>query len=259
MIERKLEFLMGAATEEGCRESGPLLITAATEREISQLVRETGGVRIAGDEPRPVWESDFAGHRLVLAITGIGKVNTASAVTSLLITHRPSLIINTGCGGAYPETGIGVGELAIATAEIYGDEGVLTAGGWHSLELIGIPSVERRGTRYANEFPLSLVAAEKAFQLGMSLNLPIRRGKFVTVSTCSGTAARGEELFRLFGGICENMEGAAVAHVALLYGVDAMEVRGISNMVEDRDLSRWDIPLAAEMAQRFLLKYLENY
>ena len=250
---------MATTAEKGIKGAGPLLITAATEREIAQLVRETGGVPASGAEPRPVWECEFAGHRLVLAITGIGKVNTASSVTSLIATHRPSLIINTGCGGAYPETGMRVGELAIATAEIYGDEGVLTADGWHSLELIGIPSVERLGNRYANEFPLSLEAAQKAFQLGTSLDLPVRRGKFITVSTCSGTAERGAELFRLFGGICENMEGAAVAHVALLYGVDALEVRGISNMVEDRDLSRWDIPLAAEMAQRFLLRYVENY
>ncbi len=259
MIDAKRESVMGAAINEGRKGVGPLLITAATDREIAQLVRETGGVLAPGTEPRPVWECEFAGHRLVLAITGIGKVNAASSVTALVAGYRPSLIINTGCGGAYPETGIRVGELAIATSEIYGDEGVLTADGWHSLELIGIPSVERRGNRYANEFPLSLEAAEKAFQLGMSLNLQIRRGKFVTVSTCSGTAVRGAELYRLFNGICENMEGAAVAHVALLYGVDALEVRGISNMVEDRDISRWDIPLAAEMAQRFLLKYLENY
>ena len=250
---------MAKIAGKGRKGAGPLLVTAATEREIAQLVRETGGVPASGTEPRPVWECEFAGHRLVLAITGIGKVNAASSVTALVTGYQPSLIINTGCGGAYPETGMRVGELAIATAEIYGDEGVLTADGWHSLELIGIPSVERLGNRYANEFPLSLEAAQKAFQLGASLNLPIRRGKFVTVSTCSGTAVRGTELFRLFGGICENMEGAAVAHVALLYGVDALEVRAISNMVEDRDLSRWDIPLAAEMAQRFLLKYLENY
>jgi hypothetical protein len=28
-------------------------------------------------------------------------------------------------------------------------------------------------------------------------------------------------------------------------------------MVEDRDLARWDIPLAVEMAQRFVHRYLK--
>ena len=92
MIEPKLESVMEPATEEGCRDGGPLLITAATEREIAQLVRETGGVPVVGNEPRPVWECEFAGHRLVLAITGIGKVNAASAATLVLERFAPRLL-----------------------------------------------------------------------------------------------------------------------------------------------------------------------
>ena len=47
-----------------------------------------------------------------------------------------------------------------------------------------------------------------------------------------------------WGAVCENMEGAAAAHVSLLYGVPFAEARGISNIVEDRDRSRWDINTA---------------
>jgi futalosine hydrolase len=236
----------------------PIIVTAATEREIDQLVREIKAQPLAGASPRKIWQGKIGDCPILLALTGIGKVNAGSTATSLIEKFRPRLLVNTGCGGAYGQSGLQVGELAVATAEIYGDEGVLTTDGWHSLELIGIPAVERKGNRYSNEFPLSLEAAGKAFQLAISLGLPIRRGKFITVSTCSGTALRGAELFGRFRGICENMEGAAIAHVALLYEVDCLEVRGISNMVEDRDLVRWDIPLAVEMAQRFLHKYLKQ-
>ena len=90
------------------------------------------------------------------------------------------------------------------------------------------------------------------------MGLTMGRGRFVTVSTCSGTRSRGEELQRRFGAICENMEGAAAAQVSMRYGIDCLEVRGISNMVEYRDLSRWDIPLAVEKTQRFLLRLLET-
>ena len=235
-----------------------IIVTAATERELSQLVREARATPAQGAGPRAVWEGALGNARLILAVTGIGKVNAAAATTSLIERFQPRLMINTGCGGAYAESGLRVGDLAVATSEVYGDEGVLTVDGWHSLELIGIPAVERKGNRYANEFPLSLEAAEKAFQLAISLGLSIRRGKFITLSTCSGTSERGSELYRRFGGICENMEGAAVAHVALLYEVDCLEIRGISNMVEDRALARWDIPLAVEMAQRFLVRHLQQ-
>jgi futalosine hydrolase len=54
---------------------------------------------------------------------------------------------------------------------------------------------------------------------------------------------------RRTGGICENMEGAAVAQVCALHGVPFLEVRGISNHTGDRDLSRWDVRKGAEIAQ----------
>ena len=35
-----------------------------------------------------------------------------------------------------------------------------------------------------------------------------------------------------------------------------VELRGVSNLVEDRDLSRWNIPLAVERAQKFALQFI---
>jgi futalosine hydrolase len=236
----------------------PVVIVASVERELSQLVRELNAEVVDDPLGRRIWRAQSSLSPLYLAVSGIGKVNAAVATTLLLERFSPGLIINIGCGGAYRESGLQVGSLAVATAEVYGDEGVLTVDGWHSLELIGIPSVERKGNRYSNEFPLSMQAAGRVFQFASSLGLPVKRGKFITVSTCSGTTHRGDELCRRFGGICENMEGAAIAHVSLLYDTPCLEVRGISNMVEDRDISKWDIPLSVEMVQRFLFKCIER-
>jgi len=236
----------------------PVLITASVEKELSLLVRELGATLIEDTGPHTVWKADLPARTICLALTGIGKVNAAIVSTHMIERFRPSLVVNTGCGGAYSGSGLCVGDLAVATVEIYGDEGVLTVDGWHTLEIIGIPSVERKGNRYSNEFPLSMEQSAKVFQFASSLCLPVKRGKFVTISTCSGTSLRGDELEKRFGGICENMEGAAVAHAALLYDTPFLEVRGISNMVEDRDISKWDIPRSVEMVQRFLFRCLER-
>lgn len=237
----------------------PIVIIAATALELSLLIRSLGSRQFVGSGGRETYLGEFGPTKVVLAVAGIGKVNTAARLTSLLENFRPRLVINTGCGGAYPGSGLQVGDIAVASAEIYGDEGVLTPAGWKSLEAIGIAALEHGGTRYFNEFPLALLPAEQAVQLGSVLGITVRRGRFVTVSTCSGTTERGDELVRRFDAICENMEGAAAVHIATGYGVDCLEVRGISNLVEDRDLSRWNIPLAAEKAQRFILKFLEAY
>ncbi len=234
----------------------PVIVTAATHGEISLLIAGLEEGRRLSVGRREVHEGMLEGRTVLLALTGIGKVNAASATTALLERFTPELLINIGCAGAYPESGLAMGDLAMATAEVFGDEGVMAPDGWHSLELIGIPAVARNGEEYYNRFPLAGWAAEKAALVAAATGSFLHQGDFVTVSSVSGTAGRGAELFRRFGGICENMEGGAVAQVASLYGVDCMEIRGVSNLVEDRDLARWNMPLAAERAQRFVLQFI---
>ena len=240
--------------------SGTVVISAATHGELSLMLKALGGRTVETAGAIPVWEADTDTVRAVLAVTGMGKINAAAATSVLIERHKPKLYINTGCAGAFPESCLAIGDLALAAVEVCADEGVITPTGWLSYDDLRIPAVERKGKRYFNEFPLSLAAAERAVRLATALGITLIRGKFVTVSTCSGTAKRGRDLYERFDGpLCENMEGAAVAQVALRYGVDCLEVRGVSNLVEDRDLSRWDIPLAAERVQRFLLKFLASW
>jgi futalosine hydrolase len=54
-----------------------------------------------------------------------------------------------------------------------------------------------------------------------------------------------------FDAICENMEGAALARVSQEFGIPFLELRAISNMVENRDQSAWQIREAAEKAAIF--------
>lgn len=237
----------------------PILVISSVIQEISHLVDSLSCVPVTTGGGVEVHAGRVGSRTVILAASGIGKVNAASATASLILQWRPRLVISTGCAGAFPEAGLRIGDLAIAVSELFGDEGVITPEGWKDLQCIGIPLLELKGERYFNEIPLSFSVAEKAGQLASALDIPLRRGRFLTVSTCSGTSLRGRELYERFTPVCENMEGAAVALVALQHGIDCLEVRGISNMVEDRDLSGWNIPLAVGQAQRFLLKFLEGY
>jgi futalosine hydrolase len=236
-----------------------IVVAAATAMEISLLVRMMGARGSMVQGPRETYEGECRGKRIILAITGMGKVNTASALTDLIGRFSPKLLINTGCAGAYVGSALSIGDLAIATAEIYGDEGVFTPSGWKPLDCIGIPLFKTKEKIYFNELPFSDSLVEKAVRFAEEHGIPLRKGKFVTVSSCSGTAVRGEELSNRFEAICENMEGAAAAHVSIMYEIDFMEIRGISNVVEDRDLSRWDIARAAENAQRFIHAFIESF
>lgn len=186
---------------------------------------------------------DDAGVQLVQM--GIGPVNAAHSVTLAIANGRPRAIMVCGIGGAYPSSGLRVGDVACAELEIYGDLGAQSPGGFLDMRALGFPVVATASAPLFNELPLQLFPAD-------------RRVKFVTVSTCTGTRAAAAELESRTGGAVENMEGAAVAHVAQLHGIPVGEVRGISNIVTDRDKSTWKLSEAAEAAQHALLDWLAN-
>ncbi len=234
----------------------PIVVTASTMMELSELVRGTAALPVSGVGHLQLFRGALGEREILLATTGIGKVNAASAATLLLERFSPELLVNTGCGGAFPGCGLCVGGLAVADSECLADEGVQTPEGWRGLDLIGIPVFEGGGERIFNRIPLDAGLVREALECARKGGCRAVAGPFLTVSTCSGTSAKGEELLQRFPGVCENMEGGAVAQVALCYGVPLLEVRGISNMVEDRDLARWDLRRAVSEAQSLVLSFL---
>lgn len=233
----------------------PTLIMAAVPRELALLNAALEDV-VVTTGAFPASEGFIGPSRLVCCAAGIGKANAAAASAVLIEQYQPRRIIITGCGGAYPGSGLAVGDLAIASEELFGDEGTVTPRGWLDLKQMGLPLLQLGEQNWYGTIPLALHETEKVLQLADSHGLRLTRGRFVTVSTCSGTKERGLELARRYQAICENMEGAAISLNALRYGVPCLEIRGISNLVEDRDLSRWEIDRAVESAQRLVIKVI---
>lgn len=199
---------------------------------------------------RPAVTGTIGGTPVVVLTGGMGKTNAAQSLTALLEHHDIRAVVGFGVAGAYAVSELAVGGLAVASSEIYADEGVETPVGWMSTESIGIPLAASGAGDLFNEFPVDPARLELAVRRLEGDGFSVAVGRFTTVSCCSGTAARGRELAARFDAICETMEGAAYAHVAALYGVPFLELRGISNLVEDRDRSRWRLADAAEVAAR---------
>jgi len=243
----KLDFLLISATK--------------LEQDPVRAQMEVSGT----DHPlaRPWHLGSLNGKSVLLIEGGVGQVNTAAAVTLALTRHDPDIILQFGVGGAYLRSGLDVGDLAIATEECYGDTGVLTPDGWMDLEGMGFPMLPARPGAHGrphsqplyNRIPLDATRTEMIRQRvknGMEGETAcgIAAGPFVTVQQCSGVQAVGDTLAARYGGICENMEGAAAAHVSAASDIPFVEIRGISNRVVDRDLSQWDLPLAIRRCQQ---------
>ncbi len=240
-----------------------IALIAAVPLETTLLRRFLSPCEVRNCSGRDLYLGTLSGLSVTLLHSGIGKANAASATSSLLGFFRPTAVIVVGCGGAFPGSGLNVGDLAIASEEIYGDEGVLTPDGFLDMQDLKLPLVKRNGNSFFNRYPTSAALTEKAFALltagSACASTAIASGPFVTVSTCSGTLSGGRELARRTQGICENMEGAAVAQICAMNNVPFMELRGISNLVEDRDTSRWNLKEGAEIAQRAVQEILRHW
>lgn len=230
---------------------------------LSQL-KNVHKVKIAG---KTVCKGKLLNTGILLMNTGIGKVNAAHSATGIIEKFPVRGIINLGVGGAYPGSGLEIGDIAVALREIYGDEGVISSKGWKNLKSIGIPLVQTGRKKYFNEFPLDKKFAQKTLDL-MPPNPPqlsceskkrgcrVKSGNFITVSSTTGTHKRAVELKKRFNAICENMEGAAIAQVCAIYKIPMFEIRGISNIAGIRDKRKWDLKLASENCQKLLLKII---
>lgn len=204
-----------------------LLLCAATDFECSLLCE-----RLA-DNPS-----------IGIVRTGVGAVNAAHAVTLFLAEKGAREVIVCGVGGAYPSSGLAIGDVVCAESECYGDLGATTPSGFLDMKALGFAVVEAP-TRLFNELPMQLFPVT-------------HRVRFVTMTSCTGTEREARVIAARTRGAVESMEGAAIAHVAHLHGVPVGEVRGISNLVTDRDTSRWRLADAALAAQEALLSWIDR-
>ncbi len=232
-------------------------LLAATAGEAETLVRALEGAE-EFEVATKRWWSGILSHpsrqvEAAVIVTGYDKVNAAHALTCLLMACSPSLVLQVGAAGAYPGAGLAVGDLVLATEEVYADTGVEGPDGWLSTEAIGLPLAQVRGTDYWNVFPSDPGLVEAAARVVGSVAWTEPRprvvtGRCLTSSLVTGATAAGERLAQRWGAVAESMEGAAAAHVCALHGAPFLEVRGISNLVVDRDRSSWDLAGASARA-----------
>ncbi|HET7275999.1 MAG TPA: futalosine hydrolase [Longimicrobiaceae bacterium] len=228
----------------------PILLICSVELEAAPIHALLAGSRAIEIASTDCVSGTVSGVPIILLVGGMGKTNAAHALSAVLALHRVSMIIGFGVAGAYLRSGLEPGAIALASSEVYGDEGVRTSSGWIDTAAIGIPLARVGANDFYNEFPVDARELARAQRRLCEAGIDARVGRFATVSCCSGTAERGNELAARFNAICETMEGAAYAHIAALHQTPFLEVRAVSNLVEDRDTSRWRLPEAAAEAAR---------
>lgn len=228
----------------------PLAVISSSQIEADKIINRLKIVKTLRIGERVFYKGNIKKSPIVVCICGIGKANAASSTTLLIERFKPSLVYILGIGGAYPLSKLKVGDIVLATKEIYVDEGLHTQSGFKTMDVLNLPLAIINNKKFYNEFPMFIPKHLQDYKI---------KGIFATVSMCSGVLKNAKIIKKKFNAICENMEGAAIAHICLVYGLKAVEIRAISNIIEDRKLfsiNKDDILLAAKNVQEFFLENL---
>jgi len=203
----------------------------------------------------------FANKEVLVAFSGLGKVNAAASAAAILSSYSVARLWMWGSAGAYDLAAVEISDVALASEEILGDEGVATISSWQPLDAIGIPLIDSTVKPFFNRMELELKRSRQLLSEWERIPLAprIHVGPFVTVSAVSGSPARARLLFNRYRALCENMEGGAVAQVCLRYQIPFLEIRGLSNWAGDRKKGNWQLSKALNNCQRALLYLLEHW
>ncbi|MDQ2665711.1 MAG: hypothetical protein M3Z05_06845 [Gemmatimonadota bacterium] len=144
-------------------------------------------------------------------LCGVGPVDAAAATAAEIARERPSLILHVGIAGALRHADLEPATLVVGTESRYSDLGVPPE--W-APSVIATP-------------PELVVAAQRALPSALTHAIG-------TSGRVGGTS----------GCDVETMEGFGVLRAAQLAGIPAIEVRAISNHIEEPDRARWHFDAA---------------
>lgn len=152
-------------------------------------------------------------HTLVLCEAGVGKVN-AAMVTQQLIDHfAPELLINTGIAGSL-QPHIHVMDTVIATDATM-----------HDFD----HRIMRAFKPFLDHFTADADVAKRLEKVAKDQGLSVHVGRIVTGDVFVNDLKLKKHLAETFGGLCVEMEGAAIAQVATRNGIPFGIVRTISD------------------------------
>ena len=225
-------------------------VIGALDEEVSSLINklsERKTLTLGGVE---INIGKLFGRSVAVARSGVGKVFAAMCAEAMIIETSPSLIVNTGVGGAL-SGGFKTADTAIATRLVQHDMDTSPIGDPPGL-ISGINKIYFDTDRRATS--LLIEGAEK---LGIN-------ARCATVASGDKFIANRSDKERIVGAffadVCE-MEGAAIAQVAYVNKTPFAVIRAISDSADEGATMDYleFLPIAAKNSRALTEYLIENY
>ncbi len=198
-------------------------IIGAMSVEVAKLKDMMENVKVERISQIDFYCGRLCGNEVIVAVSGVGKVNSAICTQTMILKYSPSVIMNTGvAGGISKETKIG--DLVIATAVVQHDMDSSPLGDPVGM-ISGINMINIPCAKYLVEL---LKKASKSIE-----NTNIFTGIIATGDQFINSNEKIKNISEQFNAIATEMEGGSIGHVCYVNGVDFCVVRSISDGGDD--------------------------
>jgi len=225
-------------------------IIGAMDEEVSQLVDAMEEKEIFEKAGMTFNKGKLCGKECVIVRSGIGKVNAAVCTQILVDKYDVSAVINTGIAGSL-NADIDIADVVLSEDVVHHDFDVTGFG----YPLGQIPRMKTLGFEGDKKL---IETAKKACNEAVP-DIHVFTGRIVSGDQFISDKETKERIVKNFGGMCTEMEGAAIAQAAYLNEVPFMILRTISDKADDS--ASMDYPAfekkAIEHEVRIIKKMLE--
>ena len=201
-----------------------IAVVGAMEQEIELLRESMTNVKHVSFGKFSAYEGELAGKRMVLVLSGIGKVNAAVSTSWVIHQFAPDCVINTGSAGGLGK-GLTVGDVVIGETVAHHDVDV-TAFGYVWGQVPQLPAVFTSDSNLIRQ-------AEKAAQV------------FDGAAVTQGLIVSGDRFVHSSEGVAEirshfpdvkavEMEAAAIAQTCHQLEVPFVIIRAVSDSADEK-------------------------
>lgn len=169
-------------------------------------------------------------------------VATAFAMGHILSSHSFDFAVNAGIAGSF-NRGLKLGEVVHVTEDCFSELGAADGSSFISIDELGF------GTRMATPIhyqPLEVFTST------------FTKAKGITVNTVHGSEQEIIDITQQLHPDVESMEGAAFFYSCNKLKVPGVQIRSISNYVERRDTSKWNISSAIQTLNQQLIQLYQT-
>ena len=197
-------------------------IVGAMEEEVTTLIDNMDRDTVEYVSGTEYHIGKLCGKDVVVVRSGYGKVNAAMHTQTLVDRYHVTAVINTGVAGTL-SADVGIGDIVVSTDTVQHDFELTEIG----FEAGLIPEVGRVNIPADAQLRAKAVEGIKA----ASPDTNVFEGRVCTGDQFISGISEMQPIIDLYGGLCCEMEGGAIAQVCYLSNVPFVVIRAISDEV----------------------------